>query len=74
MQLGRNGLKCKKGGCGVVFRLGYLRFLNSISPSGVVAMYSKPVSISWVASAVSLVALHVHSSDWLRNIACSMFM
>jgi len=52
----------------------YLRFLNSISASGVVATYSNPVSISCVASVASLVALHVHSSDWLRNIACSMFM
>lgn len=42
---------------------GYLRFLNSMSESGVVRMYSNPFSISWVASLLSVVALHVHSSS-----------
>ena len=56
------------------FRLGYLRFLNSISPSGVVAMYSNPASISFMVSTGSLVALHVHSSEVVRNSADSMFM
>lgn len=54
--------------------VGYFRFRNSISPSGVVAMYSNPFSIRVVASSVLLVALHVHSSVWLRNVACSRLM
>jgi len=52
----------------------YLRFLNSMSASGVVVTYSNPVSISAVASFTLLVALHVHSSDWVKNSACSRFM
>jgi len=52
----------------------YLRFLNSISASGVVAMYSKPASMSCVASLVLVVALHVNWSFSVRNSACSMFM
>jgi len=55
------------------FRVGYLRFLNSISPSGVVATYSNPVSISFWASTGSLVALHIHSSLVDRKSADSIF-
>ena len=51
-----------------------MRFLNSINASGVVVTYSKPDSISCVASLVLVVALHVHSSDCSRNNACSMLM
>ena len=52
----------------------YLRFRKSISLSGVVVTYSNPASISFVASLVSVVALHVHSSEFARNSADSMFM
>jgi len=52
----------------------YLRFLNSMSPSGVVVMYSNPTSMSFVASLVSLAVLHVHSLESLRNIAFSRLM
>lgn len=36
--------------------------------------YSNPHSISWVSSCSLCVILHVHSSDCVRNIACSRFM
>ena len=39
-----------------------MRFLNSISLSGVVVTYSKPVSIRFVASLVLVVALQWYSS------------
>ena len=62
----------KKGGAGLCSRVGYLRFLNIISPSGVVATYSNPASISFVASTGSLVALHIHSSEVRRKSVASM--
>ena len=52
----------------------YLRFLNSINPSGVVMMYSNPFSISCVALLLSVVAVHVHSSEVDRYSADSRFM
>jgi len=50
-----------------------LRFLNSFIPS-ISVMYSKPASISCVASFMSLAVLHVHSSDCSKNSADSMFI
>lgn len=44
---------------------GYLRFLNIIVPS-FSAMYSKPISISFVASVMLLAVLHVYSSSSLK--------
>jgi hypothetical protein len=41
---------------------GYLRFLNSISASGVVVTYWNPFSIRFVASLVLVAALHLYSS------------
>lgn len=37
-------------------------------------MYSNPVSISCVASVMLWAALHVHSSEPVKNRACSMLM
>jgi len=42
--------------------VGYLRFLNNMTFCGVVRTYSKPASMSWVASVLSVVALQVNSS------------
>ena len=52
-----------------------MRFLNSFPPSPYSPVtYSKLASISAVASFASLAILQVHSSDCVRNSACSMFM
>jgi len=56
-----------------VSRFGYLRFLNSLKLSMSV-MYSNPASIKSVASLMLLAILHVHSSDWLVKVDCSMLM
>jgi len=58
---------CKKEGrC-------YLRLRNSFVPS-ISVMYSKPASMSCVASLMFVAVLHVHWSVCSRNSACSMLM
>ena len=52
----------------------YFRFRNSIKPFGVVMTYSNPISISCLASLSLVVALHVHSSEFVWNRADSRFM
>lgn len=54
-------------------RGGYLRFLYRLYPF-MSHTYSKPVSMSCLASLRSLVALHVHSSLCVLNSAWSRFM
>lgn len=48
----------------------HFRFLYRLIPS-FSCMYSKPVSMRFVASLTFVAVLHVHSSDWVRNRACS---
>ena len=52
---------------------GYLRLRYSLYPS-ISFTYSKPASISLIALSLSLVALHVHSSEFVWNRADSRFM
>jgi len=50
-----------------------LRFRNSFVPS-ISVMYSNPASIRSAASLTLVATLHVHSSDWLVKVDCSMLM
>lgn len=47
------------------FVVGYFRFRNSMSSSGVVAMYSNPFSTSCLASVAFVAVLHIHSSSFM---------
>ena len=69
LSIGLNDLLMQKKRRGV-----YFLFRNSISASGVVVTYSNPFSISCVASLVLAVALHIHSSEVVRNSVDSMCM
>lgn len=53
--------------------MGYLRFLNILSPS-ISVMYSNPFSISWVASSIVFAVLHVYVLSVCVNTALSMLI